>query len=60
VVTGDITQVDLPAGVKSGLIDVQERLKGVPGVDFVYLTGKDIVRHRLVRDIVEAYDRQPQ
>ena len=54
VVTGDITQVDLPAGVKSGLIDVQEKLKGVPGVDFVYLTGKDIVRHRLVRDIVEA------
>jgi phosphate starvation-inducible PhoH-like protein len=60
VVTGDITQVDLPTGVKSGLIDVQERLKGVPGVDFVYLTGKDIVRHRLVRDIVEAYDSQPQ
>ena len=60
VVTGDITQVDLPTGVKSGLIDVQEKLKGVPGVDFVYLTGKDIVRHRLVRDIVEAYDSQPQ
>ncbi|MGR3302334.1 MAG: PhoH family protein [Candidatus Scalindua sp.] len=56
VVTGDITQVDLPAGEKSGLIDVQERLKGVSGVDFVYLTRKDIVRHRLVRDIVDAYD----
>ncbi len=56
VVTGDITQVDLPSGEKSGLIDVQERLKGVPGVDFVYLSRKDIVRHRLVRDIVEAYD----
>jgi len=56
VVTGDITQVDLPPGKKSGLIDVQKRLKGVPGVDFVYLTRKDIVRHRLVRDIVEAYD----
>ncbi len=56
VVTGDITQVDLPPGKKSGLIDVQERLKGVSGVDFVYLTRKDIVRHRLVRDIVEAYD----
>jgi phosphate starvation-inducible PhoH-like protein len=56
VVTGDITQVDLPPGKNSGLIDVQERLKGVPGVDFVYLTRKDIVRHRLVRDIVEAYD----
>ena len=56
VVTGDITQVDLPTGEKSGLIDVQERLKGVSGVDFVYLTRKDIVRHRLVRDIVDAYD----
>ncbi len=56
VVTGDVTQVDLPSGHKSGLIDVQERLKGVTGVDFVYLTRKDIVRHRLVRDIVEAYD----
>ena len=58
VVTGDITQVDLPSGEKSGLIDVQERLKGVPGVDFVYLTCRDVVRHRLVRDIVEAYDNQ--
>ena len=56
VVTGDITQVDLPQGEKSGLIDVQERLKGVSGVDFVYLTRTDIVRHRLVRDIVDAYD----
>jgi len=56
VVTGDITQIDLPAGTKSGLVDVQERLKCVPGVDFSYLTRKDIVRHRLVRDIVEAYD----
>ena len=56
VVTGDITQVDLPTGEKSGLIDVQERLKGVYGVDFVYLTRRDIVRHRLVRDIVDAYD----
>ena len=56
VVTGDITQVDLPTGEKSGLIDVQERLNGVSGVDFVYLTRRDIVRHRLVRDIVDAYD----
>ncbi len=56
VVTGDITQIDLPTGIKSGLIDVQERLKDVPGVGFSYLTRKDVVRHRLVRDIVEAYD----
>jgi phosphate starvation-inducible PhoH-like protein len=46
----------LPTGEKSGLIDVQERLKGVSGVDFVYLTRRDIVRHRLVRDIVDAYE----
>lgn len=56
VVTGDITQVDLPPGNPSGLIDVQQRLKDVKGVDFVYLTLEDIVRHRLVRDIVNAYD----
>jgi phosphate starvation-inducible PhoH-like protein len=56
VVTGDITQIDLPSGQKSGLIDVQERLKGVSGVDFVYLSRNDIVRHRLVRDIVAAYN----
>ncbi len=56
VVTGDITQVDLAPGEPSGLIDVQQRLKGVKGVDFVYLSLKDIVRHRLVQDIVKAYD----
>jgi phosphate starvation-inducible PhoH-like protein len=56
VATGDITQVDLPPGEPSGLIDVQQRLKGVRGVDFIYLTRKDIVRHRLVQDIVAAYD----
>jgi len=56
VVTGDITQVDLPSGEISGLIDVQERLKDVHRIDFVYLTRRDIVRHRLVQDIVDAYD----
>ena len=55
VVTGDITQVDLPPGEPSGLIDVQARLKDVMGVAFIYLTKKDIVRHRLVQEIVEAY-----
>ena len=56
VVTGDITQVDLPSSEVSGLADVQDRLKDVPGIDFVYLTKKDIVRHRLVRYIVDAYE----
>ncbi len=55
VVTGDITQVDLPPGEPSGLIDVQARLQDVKGVAFIYLTRKDIVRHRLVQEIVEAY-----
>ncbi len=55
VVTGDITQVDLPPGEPSGLIDVQSRLKNIKGVSFIYLTKKDIVRHRLVQEIVDAY-----
>jgi phosphate starvation-inducible PhoH-like protein len=56
VVTGDITQVDLPSCEVSGLTDVQERLKDIPGIGFVYLTKKDIVRHRLVQYIVDAYE----
>jgi len=55
VVTGDITQVDLAPGEKSGLIDAQERLRDVPGIRFIWLSEKDIVRHRLVRLIVNAY-----
>ncbi len=56
VVTGDITQVDLPGGELSGLIDVQERLMNVKDISFVYLTKADIIRHRLVQDIVDAYE----
>lgn len=56
VVTGDITQVDLPGGELSGLIDVQERLMSVKNVSFVYLTKADIIRHKLVQDIVDAYE----
>ncbi len=56
VVTGDITQVDLPPGEMSGLIDVQERLMNINGISFVYLAKSDIVRHRLVQDIVDAYE----
>ena len=56
IVTGDITQIDLAANVESGLIQVQSVLKNVPGVDFVYLTDQDVVRHRLVREIIKAYD----
>ncbi|OQD45812.1 phosphate starvation-inducible protein PhoH [Candidatus Brocadia sapporoensis] len=56
VVTGDITQVDLPGGELSGLIDVQERLMNVKNVSFIYLTKADIIRHKLVQDIVDAYE----
>ena len=57
VVTGDITQVDLPAGQHSGLNIVREILTGINGVEFVYLNSDDVVRHKIVQDIVEAYRR---
>jgi phosphate starvation-inducible PhoH-like protein len=56
VVTGDLTQNDLPDGTLSGLRDGMERLSEIDGVAIVRLSGKDIVRHRLVREIVSAYD----
>jgi phosphate starvation-inducible protein PhoH and related proteins len=57
VVTGDITQIDLPAGQTSGLNVVREILTGIQGLSFVYLSSRDVVRHRIVQDIVEAYRR---
>jgi phosphate starvation-inducible PhoH-like protein len=56
IVTGDITQIDLPAGTASGLIQAQTILADVPGIEFVYLSEDDVVRHRLVRDIINAYN----
>ena len=56
IVNGDITQVDLPTKPQSGLIEIQEVLKRIEGIAFVYLDRKDVVRHRLVRDIIHAYD----
>jgi phosphate starvation-inducible PhoH-like protein len=56
VITGDVTQVDLPSTRTSGLIEVQSVLKAVPGIRFVHFTEKDVVRHELVSDIVRAYD----
>ena len=55
IVTGDDSQVDLPENVTSGLIDAQRRLKGIKGLTFVRLDRQDIVRHRLVQNIVDAY-----
>jgi phosphate starvation-inducible PhoH-like protein len=57
IVSGDVTQIDLPPHVKSGLVDGLGRLKGVKGFASVELTNADIVRHRLVQDIVYAYER---
>ncbi len=57
VVTGDITQIDLPAGQRSGLHDAQQILSGVAGLAFCYLTDLDVVRHPLVQRIIEAYAR---
>src|SRR3954463_3702173 len=57
VVTGDVTQVDLPGGQRSGLQVVQEILTGLPDIHFSVLTSQDVVRHRLVGDIVDAYDK---
>ena len=57
VVTGDVTQVDLPGGVRSGLRVVEDVLSGVDDVEFCHLTSEDVVRHRLVGEIIEAYAR---
>ena len=57
VVTGDVTQVDLPSATTSGLMAVQEILTGIDDVAFCTLTSADVVRHRLVGEIVEAYGR---
>ncbi|HEY8422689.1 MAG TPA: PhoH family protein [Thermoclostridium sp.] len=56
VVTGDVTQIDLPGEKKSGLIEVQKILKDVEGIEFVYLSGRDVVRHELVQRIINAYE----
>ena len=56
VITGDVTQIDLPKGTRSGLVQVSKVLEGISGIGFNYFNAKDVVRHRLVQKIVEAYD----
>jgi phosphate starvation-inducible PhoH-like protein len=58
VVSGDVSQVDLPSHARSGLVDALHRLRGIEGTARITLTGADIVRHRLVQDIVRAYEEQ--
>ncbi len=57
VVTGDVTQIDLPSGKRSGLLDAMEVLRGVQGISFVQFDDKDVVRHNMVQKIVKAYER---
>lgn len=57
VVTGDVTQIDLPTGRRSGVLDAVDVLKGVEGISFVYFDDRDVVRHPLVQRIVKAYER---
>ncbi|HOX09280.1 MAG TPA: PhoH family protein [Candidatus Omnitrophota bacterium] len=57
VITGDLTQSDLPGGRAVGLIQSQEVLKGIEGIKFTYFTGDDVVRHELVQEIIRAYEK---
>jgi phosphate starvation-inducible protein PhoH and related proteins len=58
-VTGDVTQIDLPRGINSGLLNAMHVLKGVEGISFIHFTRNDVIRHPLVAKIVDAYDRKP-
>jgi len=58
IVTGDVTQIDLPRKKLSGLLQAPELLKGIKGIDFIYLDGRDVVRHKLVSDIIDAYNKK--
>ena len=57
VITGDITQIDLPDAKKSGLIEAQRVLRDVEDIAIVTFTEKDVVRHKIVQDIIKAYER---
>ncbi|WP_081853831.1 PhoH family protein [Candidatus Magnetobacterium casense] len=57
VITGDVTQIDLPADRASGLVEIGHVLRGIEGIRFVYFNDKDVVRHKLVQEIIKAYER---
>jgi phosphate starvation-inducible PhoH-like protein len=58
IINGDITQIDLPTKENSGLIKISKILKNINGIEFVYLSNRDVVRHRLVQEIIRAYERE--
>ncbi len=57
IITGDVTQIDLPTRSASGLVQIQDVLKKIEGIEFVYFDRNDVVRHKLVKDIIDAYDK---
>lgn len=57
IITGDVTQIDLPNKVTSGLVQIQEILRQIEGIEFIYLDNQDVVRHKLVREIIKAYEQ---
>jgi len=57
VITGDVTQIDLPTGKRSGLVEAERVLSGIEGIEFIYFTEKDVVRHNLVQLIIKAYEK---
>ena len=59
IINGDITQIDLPDKQLSGLVSIQEILQGIEGIKFVHLGAEDVVRHRLVKEIISAYAQRP-
>src|SRR5205807_5888176 len=56
VITGDVTQIDLPTGKRSGLVEAERVLANIEGIEFIYFTEKDVVRHKLVQMIIKAYE----
>lgn len=58
VITGDVTQIDLPNGTRSGLVEAREILQGIEGIEFVNFSDQDVVRHPLVQDIIKAYEKK--
>ncbi len=60
IITGDVTQIDLPPSDKSGLSDAARILNKVKGIDFIYFDAKDVVRHQLVKNIIKAYDKDDE
>ena len=60
IITGDVTQIDLPAKQKSGLVHSMKLLKGIKGIAFIYLKAIDVIRHKLVKDILAAYEREAE